>query len=331
MTHTLADVWKPRARRVTAWSALAGLAILLAGLAIALSWRAELPDQVASHWGPGGAPDEFMPVEAFAGVMLGTGALCIAVLGAIGLLLGRSASTLRLAAGLTVWISGMLSAMTLISLSAQRGLADAAQTPFSGSDLVLAMLVPAVPGVVAALLVPRDRAVPAEAAVPADALRLGLSQDERAVWFARATGGSGLVVGGGAIALTTVIAVVTGTWALLAVPALLLPATVATFVFVVRVDTEGLTVRSALGWPGTHVPADEVVRADVVDVHPLRQFGGWGWRVGLAGQVGVVLRGGQGLRVEQTGGRSLVVTVDDARDAAALLNTMAERARTPGR
>jgi hypothetical protein len=97
--------------------------------------------------------------------------------------------------------------------------------------------------------------------------------------------------------------------------------------FTVRVDATGLTVRSILGRPGTHIPADEVERASVTEVRALRQFGGWGWRVGRGGRVGVVLRSGEGLLVERSGGRSFVVTVGDAATGAALLNTLADRAR----
>ena len=65
----------------------------------------------------------------------------------------------------------------------------------------------------------------------------------------------------------------------------------------------------------------------MVDVSPFAEFGGWGYRVGRGGRVGIVLRSGPALQVERTGGRSLVVTVDDAATGAALLNTLAARAR----
>ena len=62
-------------------------------------------------------------------------------------------------------------------------------------------------------------------------------------------------------------------------------------------------------------------------VSPLAEFGGWGYRVGRGGRVGVVLRTGEGLQVERSGGRSFVVTIDDAATGAALLNTLAARSR----
>jgi hypothetical protein len=47
----------------------------------------------------------------------------------------------------------------------------------------------------------------------------------------------------------------------------------------------------------------------------------------MDGTVGVVVRGGESIAVERSGGRRFVITVDDAATGAALLNTVAERAR----
>ncbi len=72
------------------------------------------------------------------------------------------------------------------------------------------------------------------------------------------------------------------------------------------------------------------MRADTTTVDPLAQLGGWGVRYGRAGTVGFVGRKGEALAVERTGGRPLVVTVDDVARAAALLNTLVDRSRRAG-
>lgn len=95
----------------------------------------------------------------------------------------------------------------------------------------------------------------------------------------------------------------------------------------VRVDSRGLTAAGAFGWPRLHVPADEVEGAHVVEINPLRQFGGWGLRTNRSGAVGVVIRRGEAIAVDRSGARRTVVTVDDAATGAALLNTYGERAR----
>ncbi|MCZ0980282.1 hypothetical protein O1L60_18300 [Streptomyces diastatochromogenes] len=60
------------------------------------------------------------------------------------------------------------------------------------------------------------------------------------------------------------------------------------------------------------------------EISALGDFGGWGYRV-RAHRTGVVVRSGEALVVRRTGGREFAVTVPDARTAAALLNTLAER------
>ncbi|QGQ19748.1 hypothetical protein GC089_11580 [Cellulomonas sp. JZ18] len=136
-----------------------------------------------------------------------------------------------------------------------------------------------------------------------------------------------LVAGGAAVLLVAGLAItmpMPALWLLVVVLAALLAAM---SVFRVRVDAAGLTARSALGWPTLRVPLEEVEEARTVTVDPLADFGGWGYRVGAQGRVGVVLRRGEGLEVRRTGGRATVVTVDDAATAAALLNTLADRSR----
>lgn len=304
----------------------AGLAIALAGAAVAWGWRDELPDPVASHWS-GSRADGFLSLAADLGVMVGTAALLVALLTATGMRAGRSAATRRLTAAGSVGLSTMLAVLVTGSLATQRGLADAAAAPSPGTPAALGAVAMLALGALTWVLVPGDPPSPAPEAVPADAPRIPLGEGARAVWLRRTTGGLGVALGAVALLVATAAAVATGTWGALVVPLVLALALAAMLAFTVRVDAAGLTVRSALGWPRSHVPAGEVERASVVEVSPLRDFGGWGWRVGRAGRVGVVLRAGEGLLVERSGGRSMVVTVSDAATAAALLNTMAERAR----
>ncbi|QAY70474.1 DUF1648 domain-containing protein [Xylanimonas protaetiae] len=322
-----AEPWKALARRSTLWSSAVALLLLVASAAVTVAWRDDLPDPVASHWGADGQVDGVMSLGGWVAVVLGTGVGCTLLFGAIGWFWGKAAMTRRVAAGVTVWMGGLLAVMQVGAVAGQRGLTDAAQAPDSGGWLLAAYLVPLVPAVAAALLVPGDPHQPATEPVPADAERMPLADGERAVWLRRIGGGTGLWVGAGSVVLTSAMAVIGQQWGLLVVPALLAVLFAAMMVFEVRVDASGLRVRSALGWPRTFVPADEVVAARVVEVFAFRQFGGWGWRVGPGGSVGIVPRSGQGIEVERTGGRTLTITVDDAESGAALLNTMADRTR----
>ena len=101
--------------------------------------------------------------------------------------------------------------------------------------------------------------------------------------------------------------------------------------FHVRVDSDGLFLVSAVGWPRVQVPIAEVVSAEVVDVAPMAEFGGWGMRWAADRRFGVVLRAGEGILVRRTDGRSVTVTVDDAATGAGLLNAYAALTRDRAR
>ncbi len=119
-------------------------------------------------------------------------------------------------------------------------------------------------------------------------------------------------------------------WPIFLAPTLLLTVIVATAQFVVTAGPRGFVVRSALGWPRLTVSASDLATAGVVTVDPMADFGGWGirWVIGPSrkGRWGVVTRRGPGLEVVRRDGRSIVVTVDDAGTAAAVLETYARRA-----
>ena len=55
------------------------------------------------------------------------------------------------------------------------------------------------------------------------------------------------------------------------------------------------------------------------------EFGGFGWRIGLDGRTGIVLRTGPAIEVERRDKRPLVVTVDGADVGVATLNAYLAR------
>ncbi|MCC2029503.1 DUF1648 domain-containing protein [Microbacterium sp. YMB-B2] len=114
-----------------------------------------------------------------------------------------------------------------------------------------------------------------------------------------------------------------GGWAALAVPAL----TATMLVFRVRVDQRGLRVRSLIPWPRTRIPLDDIDDVATVTIDPLREFGGWGWRIAVDGRRGVVLRAGEALQVTRANGRVFIITVDGAAEAAAALETVRLRSK----
>ena len=316
----------PHRVATTLLALVAPLVLLGIAVAVAVSWADDLPDPVAVHWGTHG-PDGFGSLAAAIVPMLVTGALLACGAWALAFYAGWSSSTRRIAAGSSLGMAFVLSALMLGSLHAQRGLADAANAPDVSTPLLVGVLGGIAVGALAAWLTPADEDQPATVPVDPSAPRIDLRSSERAVWrrsvFSRTT----IVVGIGAVLVILVLTVVTRIWplALLAVLIAALLGTMASFD--ATVDQRGLVARSTLGWPAVRVPLDEVVGARVTSVRPLKDFGGWGYRLGRGGRTGIVLRTGEALEVERTGGRVVVVTVDDAQTGAALLNTLADRAR----
>ena len=92
----------------------------------------------------------------------------------------------------------------------------------------------------------------------------------------------------------------------------------------VVVDADGLHVTSAgfLRW--LTVPLSEIAYADRSELHALRDFGGLGLRF-RTDERAFVTRSGEALRVVQRDGTRTYVSMDDAADAAAVLNGLVSR------
>ncbi len=308
-----------------------GTPALLVGtaVALALAWRSELPDPIAIHWGPGGEADRFGPFgpHVVSHVVIVT--LFSVGMWAVGWFWGREALTRRLAAGMAAWFAGLLSAVLLGNLNMQRGLSDATEVGTADGPLAFSFAVGTAAALLAAWAVPADRRQPTDDPLPDGAPTLDLGDVERATWV-QEVGQEGLmVIVGGIFAFGVMIGLLTQEWVFVAaITAVLGILVAALFRWTVTVDHNGLTARSVLRRPRVRVLLDEVVVAEEVQVSPLREFGGWGLRTGRGGRTGVVVRKGAALQVERTGGRVFVVTVDDAATGAALLNTLAGRARS---
>ena len=77
-------------------------------------------------------------------------------------------------------------------------------------------------------------------------------------------------------------------------------------------------------WPKKIVPLGDVADARAEQVQPLR-LGGWGYRVCGRGCRAIVVRRGEGLKLSLKNDRILIVTVDHAGEAAALINDLRTR------
>lgn len=324
------DRWAPQRTAVVAvflWP----LVITAAGVLCYLSFVDQLPGQVATHWSRSG-PDGFtaresVPWFGLLALVMGwlTGAVILAVAAA------ADGTHRRLAVGFTAGLSAFMIGVMVGTAWDQRGLSHGSLARDAEWPLVVALLGSIIVGGLAALTVPGRAAdsATAEGRVPTAAPRAALPADGHTGWTRLAVPSKGVWI---ALAVLSLVlagtALLTRMWVFsLLLLVLTVAAMLAFSMFRVTVGESGLTVRSIVGVPRWRLPLEEVVEARVTKVNPLWEFGGWGYRVGTAGRTGFVVRSGEALEVERGNGTSWVVTVDDATEGAALLNSLADRGR----
>ncbi|WP_345509120.1 DUF1648 domain-containing protein [Terrabacter aeriphilus] len=313
-----------RPTRALAASALVGPVLAVAGVALTASVRTRLPEQVAVHWGLDG-PDRFATVTGATVTAAAMTTLLPLVL--VGLGAAVHPSGRGVLAGFAGAMAVFLAGLSFGGLTAQRPGQEPSAFPLAWAvpTLVVAALVglalwrwgrlapPSVDG-------PRP-------AVPAGAARLDVPPTTRLAWTGRAAlpGRAVWLIAVVAVLPLLVVAELGQPW-VLAIGAVVVLLLVVTCSARVVVDADGLRITSLVVTWG-RVPLERVARADVGTVSPLGDFGGWGWRIGRDGRRGFVTRGGEALVVERIGEPPVVVTVDDADEAAAVLNTLAARLR----
>ncbi|MGV8883796.1 MAG: DUF1648 domain-containing protein [Rhodoglobus sp.] len=311
---------------------LVPIVIALGGAALIAVALPDLPNPVAIHWGPTGEADGFGPAATNLVILV----VFVVAYSLLTVLVARGEGFSAVQKGMLAtapFLAVLLTAILAGSLWMQRGLSDATLAP----SVLPLLLVGTVVGLAVAIgswfVLPRisARAVE-ESATPS--MQLGATQ--RAVWMRRTAPSVGvqvLVVGILAFVTTVTIAAL----ALSAPPLLtavyggfvaLIALVVAASIFWrIQVTNNGFVARSALGIPRFTVPLADIDKATVITVNPIRDFGGWGLRWGGLGRFGIVTRAGEAIEIRRTNGKHLIVTVDDASSAAALLNAL--RTRVP--
>ncbi|MGB3733006.1 DUF1648 domain-containing protein [Microbacterium sp.] len=321
-----------RARRALIIVGVLTPAVITAVAAVLIiMWLPSLPEPAATHWGVGGV-DGFGSSQSYLwmAIGLGLGLPILIVASVFGMGRHQWGGASRLLGGMALGLSGFSAVVNAGSVAVQRGVVDASH---------VGPVWPIVIGGFCALLVltavgwavqPDVHATPAMPLKPAHLA--SISAGERVVWVATASMSRAamLVVG-------LVVVVVVGITAVMVVerheawwiPVLTLVIIGAAFVtsasFRVRAGADGLTVRSQVGFPRVHVPLEEIASVRAVECHPFGEFGGFGWRIGLDGRSGIVLRTGPAIEVERRDKRPLVVTVDGADVGVATLNAYLAR------
>lgn len=311
-------------------SALIGLVLIVIAAFIANAWRNDLPNYLAAHWDATGTPTRSTSFGGYIAPWIIMGLVTLGLFTVVGRALGNQAMYRKWIAAMNVWTGLFCGTYLLTGLWFQRGVGDYPRAPLTTITVGLPLIVSILGLALTWVIIPGDPPMPTTIPIPNDAARIVLPSQQRAVWHRRISGRKVLIIGTIGTLVILAMAYWLWNWALLLTAILLMLLYFTMLAFSVRVDSGGLTVRSFLGWPRTHIPLNEVVRASVTTVNPVGDFGGWGWRAGLGGnRIGVITRNGKALQVERTGGRYFVITTDDADGAAALLNTFADLTRSP--
>ncbi|MFC7448435.1 DUF1648 domain-containing protein [Rhodococcus daqingensis] len=292
------------------------------GLTLTLLWAPRLPDNIATHWS-GTDPDGYSTPWSLAWtmviviVLVGCGASAIAALAGALLMMRRT----MLLVGLTV--VGLLLTLWIALLAAQLDLASAVSAELPMTWIGLGIGAGAAVGLVGASTL-RDHRERSAATMAPDprlprgpvnlpiTLRLGLGPATTAV-----------LVGVGA-AITAGLCARAGSWWPLAVfvPVSLLA--VGLLRFRVTLDETGLWVRN-MGMTAVGYGVEELVGADVEEVNPSRDFGGWGLRLKGRGNYGLVTTTGPAVVFTAANGQRLTVTTPRAEELAGALNALADR------
>lgn len=325
------DRWSPQRK---AWVALIvwPLVIVVAAVLWYLNFMSELPAQVATHWSRSG-PDGFTAREAVPWVVGSLGLLIPVVTGAVILgIAGQDGGHRRAAVGFTAGLAVFMTGIMVLSSWDQRGLADGAMARDIEWPLVASLVGSIVVGVLAAFTVPGN--VPgqtrAHGRVPRSAPRTELAPGEKAVWSRVIAPGRWFwILMIAIVAIMIPLGYLTNSWVFMGLMAAFVAAPMLAFtVFRVTVGESGMIITGGLGFPRWRLPLEDVTEARVLEeIDPMGQFGGWGYRMGMHGRTGFVVRKGPGLEVERGNGTAWVLTVDEPEEGAALLNTLADRTR----
>ncbi len=291
--------------------ALAGVALVIGLIPLVIGWG-HLPDPVASHWGPSGAPDGHLPLAAQPLLMVG---LLVLALFTTSLFRVEGEPTAE-AFGMVGLLGGLGTALMslLVYLNWDAPTWDEAGR-FEAWHVAVVILGAFLGGITGFLL--GRRWYPTSAATRTDGPVIEVRPGERVTWVGRTTVRWPLFL----LAAAVLFYVVVPGWGIW-FAALFVLLALAFMQVEANVNNAGLAIRLG-GIPVRRIPLEKVSSARAIDLEPA-EWGGWGWRASPRGSA-IVLRRGDALELTFVGGRRFAVTVDDAATGAALLNGLLAR------
>ena len=301
--------------------------MIMANLALILSWSPHLPSEIAQQWDwNSGQVNTVGPLWSNVLLMLGMATamlIYLAVMKWSGKLTGwgRRSSTGALA-GIAFFLAGS----EPVLLSHQRGITDPLLAPEPFVGMLILGLASIAYGVLSATVV-GGRPLHADAAPGDGAALMDLGPGEVAVWNQKVTAWFFLLTGGISSIALLAAAMMTPLWFLAPIGGVLLMLGLVCGRWSVTVGHRRLTCTTRFGLGRFAMPATAQTSADITEVRGFSEFLGWGLRIGSEGSVALILHNGKALRVQDPQGRSLTVTVKDPATPAVLFNAQAKRHR----
>ncbi|WP_295624116.1 DUF1648 domain-containing protein [uncultured Corynebacterium sp.] len=307
--------------RFTAGMLALPLAMTIAAVAWALSVMPRLPDPMATHFWIDLSADGFASPGELIASAAGAAIVTAVVFGAMTMTGLSSKRAGKIFAGFGAGFVALCPLMLIALVRPQLGLADASGFGMPVADLSAALVASVIIGLVVGVLV--RPAVEPDDTVPA-AEPISVTESTRAAWFGRGRASWVLVL---VMGIATIATAAPAAFAIRdgeTGPAIGLGATAVVMALLgwmfavvrVRVDATGVRWSLGPGFPRSHIEYDSIRSVSAVELRA-GDWGGWGYRIGGMGTA-ILLRGGEGLRIEKTGGKALYVSVDDAARGAAL-------------
>ncbi len=306
-------------------------AALAAVVAAPVALAGRLPADWATHWSLDGTPDGHAP----GGWLTAGVALAIAMAWAAMATEAARRPGERLAAAPWAWATiALLGGAQAVTVAANLDASGWRAADELSPWLALALIAAAGLAGLAARALDPGRAPAPRSIAPGERPSIGLAATEHAVWSGRQSSPVLARVGAAtaaAIALGAVLAPVPARWIVVVAGLVVIAAAVAVSQIRVRIDRRGVVLElGPLGWPRRTIPLERIAAATTTELDPLRA-GGWGVRrpPGRRRTTAYVLRGGEALELALRDGRTVLVTIAGAHEAAGLVNDLLARDQPP--
>lgn len=304
-----------RRRAAAAWSLGGPLVLVGAAWAFALTFRDELPDPVAVHWGANGE----VSTDSLNSLLVTSSIITLVLCWFLAVLFFALKTPAKVTSGIIFGTAAFTVSVITVSLWGQRGLTDAAEATI-GFEILIGVAIGLALGFVAAWLTPEEKlpAVPAPAGLIA-----AESADPTQRW--RSTTRTQAVVV--FAALFVVAGLICGVIWELVFGLILVISGIALAIFAqstATVTNRGITVSLLFGLIRHHTPTERIAGAESIEVNPLGDYGGLGLRLNAYGGPAFVQRTGEAVKVYRTDAPPVVVTADNADEGAQLLNAFVQ-------